>query len=280
MTTVSFGFVSQLFAGWDSTSYLQTLYGFSVQARSLSGLSPSQALLSAERNQARDVKLTAAQPEVKRAIATFNKAVDQATSADQLLRDSSFMEVFLTANGLGDQLESLALARKALTSNPDDPKSLVNVLADTRWKSVSATFQFVVKGLSVVKDAKVRLKLTDAYVEVKWRQSLDQQTPGLSNALTFRARASTVTSTLQILSDPVLRDVVTTAIGVPREIAFQSLDAQIKAIDIRLDVKQLQDAKFVEKFVQRYLLAKSAATTTGVATDFTTLASKASGLVI
>src|SRR5215210_1079003 len=103
MTSVSLSYVSQLFGGSGTGSYLQTLYGLTAQGTGLSGMTPSQALQSAERNQTRDVKLTAAQPEIKRALAVFNAAVDKATSVDQLLRDNRFMEVFLTANGLSDQ---------------------------------------------------------------------------------------------------------------------------------------------------------------------------------
>jgi len=76
--------------------------------------------------------------------------------------------------------------------------------------------------------------VTNAYAEVTWRNSLDAATPGLSNALTFRSEASTITSVDQILGDPVMRTVVTTALGVPEEIAFQDLTAQRtnKVVDV------------------------------------------------
>ena len=121
-------------------------------------------------------------------------------------------------------------------------------------------------------------RVADAYAEVKWRHSLDAATPGLSNALTFRARAASVGSTLEILGDPVLREVVTVALGIPKQIAFQSIEAQQKAIDTRLDVAKLKDKGFVEKFAQRYLLeaAKTAAPDDG--SDLTALSVRAGGL--
>lgn len=255
----------------------QTLYG---QGSTKSSLSVSQALRSAELNQTRDVKVTAAQPDIKRAIDRFSAAVSSATSVTQLLKSPAVMEVLLTANGLGDRISATALARKALTSDLSDPKSLANTLTDTRWKNVAKTYDFSQQGLAVIQKSDVIAKLADAYAEVKWRQDLNKKTPGLSNALTFRAEASKVTSVYQILGDPVLRDVVTTALSIPKQIAFQNLNAQEKAISSRLDLTKLQDPKFVETFIQRYLLNTSNAPTTTKPDDLTTLANKARGLVI
>ncbi len=164
------------------------------------------------------------------------------------------MKVLLTANGLGDQLSYTALAQKALLSNVNDPKSLANTLSNTQWKSVAQTYDFANQGLSIIQNPKVISTITNGYAEVTWRQSLDASTPGLSNALTFRAEACSVTSVDQILGDPILRTVVTTALGIPEQIAFQPLEAQEKAITSRLDISKLQNPQFVESFAQRYLI--------------------------
>jgi hypothetical protein len=90
-----------------------------------------------------------------------------------------------------------------------------------------------------------------------WQKNEDSVTPGLSNALAFKAQASSITSVDQILGNMTLRTVVTIALGIPKQIAFQSLGAQEKAISTRLDVTKFQDPKFVDSFVQRYLVAAS-----------------------
>ena len=160
--------------------------------------------------------------------------------------------------GLADQVAYTALAQKTLQSDVTDPKSLVNRLTDTRWKPVAQTYDFANKGLSVIQDPKVISTLANAYAEVTWRQSLDATTPGLSNALTFRKQASTISSVDQILGDPVLRKVVTTALNIPLQIAFQPLLAQEKAVSAQLDITKFKDPKYVESFVQRYLVAAQA----------------------
>jgi hypothetical protein len=284
--SVSLSYLTSLYSGLgsvgSSNSLLQTLYGFGGQSSTGgSGITPVAALSQAEQNEAQDVKLTAAQPTVQHAISAFTAAVQRATSVNQLLSNPAVMQVLMTANGLADQIPYTALAQKALTSDLSDPKSLANTLTDTRWKSVAQTYQFASKGLSIIQNPSVISTIANGYAEVTWRQSLDKQTPGLSNALTFRAEASKFTSVDQILGDSVVRTVVTTALGVPEQIAFQSLTAQENAISSRLDVSKFQDPKFVETFAQRYLIAASANTSATSSTpDLTTVAVQAGGLVV
>jgi hypothetical protein len=194
------------------TSLLATLYGQAGQSTNSLGQNPVTALQAAQKNQTRDVKTTALQPAVRRAVNAFTAAVSSAKTVKQLLANPAVMQVLLTANGLADQIPYTALVQKTLQSNANDTTSLVNKLADTRWKPAVQTYDFANKGLSVIQDPKVISTLANAYAEVTWRHSLDATTPGLSNALTFRSEASTITSVDQILGDPVMRKVVTTAL--------------------------------------------------------------------
>ena len=220
---------------------------------------------------------------MQRAITAFTKAVQTATSPQQLLSNPTVMKVLLTANGLADQIPYTALAQKTLLSNLNDPNSLVNQLTDTRWKTLAQTYDFANKGLSVIQNPSVISTIANAYAEVTWRNSLDATTPGLSNALTFRQNASsTITYVDQILGDPVMRTVVTTALGIPAQIAFQPLKAQQKAITSQLDITKLQDPTFVQQFAQRYLIAmaQSASTSTATQPSMAALAVQAQGLVV
>jgi Protein of unknown function (DUF1217) len=267
--------------GTGSDSMLATLYGFAGQTAASSGQNPVTALTSAEQGQTKDIKATAADPAVKRAVDAFTAGVSKAKTVQQLLTNPAVMQVLMTANGLADQIPYTALAQKTLQSNVNDPKSLANMLADTRWKSVVQTYDFANKGLSVIQNPKVLSTIANGYAEVTWRRSLDAKTPGLSNALTFRGEASTITSVDQILGDPVMRTVVTTALGIPLQIAFQPLEAQEKAIRTQLDITKFKDPKYVESFVQRYLIAaNSSAASGGTTPDINTLAVQSQGLVV
>jgi hypothetical protein len=252
---------------------LDALFGVSGSTRN-----PTQALRLAEKNETREVKATAAQPAVQRAIKAFTLAVNSAKSVPQLLANPAVMSVLLTANGMKDQLGFTALATKALTSKLDDPNSLVNKLTDTRWKTLAKTLNFPTLGLSGIKLS--INSIADAYAKVTWQSNEDAVTPGLANALSFKAQASGITSVDQILGNLAVRTVITTALGIPKQIAFQSLKAQEQSITTRLDVRRLQDPKFVENIMQRYLIANSAATPAASVPDLITLAIRGNGLVV
>jgi hypothetical protein len=87
-----------------------------------------------------------------------------------------------------------------------------------------------------------------------WRRSLDQATPGLSNALTFLSQASSIKSVDEILGDPVNRAVVLTALGIPQQIAYQELRAQEQAVASRVDISKFQDPKYITHLTDQYLL--------------------------
>ncbi len=265
----------QPLTGSTSGNILNALYGSSAV-----DTNPLQSLQTAVAGQTADIAKTAAEPQVSRDLATFSAAVAKAKTPADLLNNPVVLKVLLTANGLGDQTDYTALAQKALLSDPAVSTSLVNQLTDTRWKPVAATYQFATKGLAVIQSPGVLSTLSSAYAEVLWRQSLDAATPGLSNAISFRASASTITSVDQILGDPTMRTVVTTALGIPQEIAFQDIGAQEKSISSRLDISKLKDPHFVDGLTQRYLLAAQGTSSTATSGTLDSLAVQAMGLVV
>lgn len=260
-------------------SLLQPRYGAS---NGTMGGNPITALHVAEANQDKSIAATARRPEIAREVAAFRAAVARAPDVETLLKDPRALKVLLTANGLGDQTQYPALAQRALTSDPADPRSLANRLGDRRWVAAAETYAFSSGGLSVLRKPEVLDRIADGYAEIAWRRSLDETTPGLSDALTFREQARSIGSATEILGNSVLRRVVTTALGLPPQIAFQSLETQAQAVTSRLDLSRLKDKDFVDKFTQRYLLASASAndSTSGSATDLFTLVGRARGLVV
>jgi hypothetical protein len=265
----------------DLGAMLSTLYGNGSSSGTGSSSDPVAALTQAEAMQTQEVAAQAKQPQTARDVAAFTAAVMAAKTPAQLLANPTALNVLMTANGMSDQVQYTALATKALLSDTTKSNALANVLTDTRWKTVASTYDFANKGLSVIQQPKVLADLANSYAEIQWRASLDQQTPGLSNALTFRSAASTITSVDQILGDPTLRTVVTTALGLPLELAVQPLQAQEQAISSRLDITQFKNPTFVEQFTQRYLIANQASSSTTTTTpDLTTLAVQSSGFMV
>jgi hypothetical protein len=236
---------------------LSALYGGgSAASGGTSSVDPVTALQIARANEASDVKAEQNTPSVQFAIQAFTKAVNSAKSIQSLLSNQDFLNVFLTANGLGSETQYPALAQQALMSNPSDSNSLANQLRSTNsaWLGTVQTYNFFANGLSAIQDSKVISTIANGYAEVQWRDSLDQQTPGLSNALYFLANAEKFTSPDLILGDSVARTVVTTAFGIPPQIAYQPLQAQEQAISARLEFSKLSDPAYVQTITDQYLI--------------------------
>ena len=124
---------------------------------------------------------------MQRDVAAFTKAVNSAKSVQALLANPAFQKVFLTANGLSDQIGYTALVTKALMSNPKDTGSLAAQLAttDTAWTSTVTTYDFYDKGLAAIQNPQVISTLANAYAEVTWRTSLDTTTAGPVQRIIF-----------------------------------------------------------------------------------------------
>lgn len=258
-----------------SSALLNTLYGHGSSSGG-STINPIQALQNAQRTEKQQIAATSASAAVKTAVAAFTAGVRSATSVKQLLSNPSVMKVLLTANGLQDQIQYTALAKQVLLSNLKDPKSLANTLTDSRWRAMAQTYNFAANGLSAINRPQTMAAIAQGYAQSIWETSQDQVTPGLANALYFISNAGTVTNVDQILGDKALRTVVTTALGIPQQIAFQSLNAQEQAITSRLDISKFRNPHFVQNVAQQYLIANSnSATAAGASTDLTSLAIQA-----
>jgi len=196
-------------------------------------------------------------PQVKRQMENFDRAVARAPDLKSALRDPRVLGVVLTAFGMADAAQQPGLAQRALTADPTKPESLVNRLSDRRWKSAAEALRLDTRGLDALKDPKVRASLDEGLRRVTWQRDLDAGQPGLSDALVFRDRAGTAKTAYDVLGDPVLRRVVTGALGLPQQLAVQPVETQARAVTSRLDLARLQDAREVAKLAERYVLAAS-----------------------
>ncbi len=278
---------SLLFSGSSSGSdvsanLLTTLY--SSSSASGSAVSSGNPILDeklAEQNQTKDIANQAKDPGVIRDLAAFTKGIANAKDLNTALQNPNVLKVLLTANGLGDQVQYAALASKALQANPADPKSLINQLTDTRWKTVATNYSLSSKGLAGLQDPAVQSQVANAYERVTWLNSLNQATPGLAQALQFKQQASNIKNINQILGDPTNFEVVLTALGIPQQVVYQGLSGEEQAVTSKLDITKLQDPKFVNTLTSQYLLAKQqAAQGTQSGSSLDALAVQASGLVV
>ena len=273
-----------------SAAILSALYSGSTATGSTfaSTGNPLTDLQLAQANQTADVAAEAKQPQVSQAITAFKTAVANATSIQSALLNPNVQQVLLTANGLSSYIGQTALVQKVLLSDPSDPTSLVNQLGDSTLLSTVQTYNFATNGLAELQNPTVVSTLTNAYAEVEWRQSLDQATPGLANALTFLSQASSIKSINDVFANVTNFDVITTALGIPQTIVNQDSAAQEAAVNSRLDYAKLQDPNYVTSLTDQYLLtmqeqsqaSSSSSSSTSASTNIFALAEQSAGIVV
>ncbi len=262
-------------------SQVQTLFGVSssstasgTAADAIPALRRATAEGAEEKGMAQEEKDTV----TISALAQFRGALDKAKTIEDALSDPRILKVLAPALGLADQVDNTALLRKALLSDPTDTDSLA-VQLGTTWKSAASTLGVYSTGLDGLKDEAMVETLTNAYVKYQYRTGLDDSQTGMANALYALENAANFTDVYTLLGDKAMREVVTTALGLPDEISIQSVETQGRAVTSRLDLGDLQDGKAVRKLVERYLInaateaAESASSTsTDAITTITTLA--------
>jgi len=128
-------------------------------------------------------------------------------------------------------------------------------LPDGRWKAAAATLNLRERGIEALRDPKVQASLAEGLRRMAWRNELDAGQPGTGDAMLFRERAATAKTAYDVLGDPVLRRVLTTALGLPQAIVVQPVETQARALASRLDLGKLQNPREVAKLAERYVVA-------------------------
>ena len=255
--------------GINSPSYLPTLYGVGPGGDSLLAAlcrresapiatDPVGVLDQALRSEGEQIARTAAQPEVRRDLARFARALARAATPAELLTNPAALKVLLTAHGLGDQCANRALAAKVLLPDPVAPGALAGRLADGRWRSLARTCAFAARGLAALREPRMAETIAQGYAEAVWRHDQERATPGLGTALAFLRRAPAVVWVRQVQGDPALDAVIALALDIPPESAFPTAAARDTAIAARLDVARLRDPRYVRQLAEIYLGARAA----------------------
>lgn len=313
------------------------------------------ALASAEKNEAKQLAQVAKDPQIVRDLARYEKVLRNAKTIEDVLADPIARKVLMTANGLKADVDNIGLLKRALLSDPSDPKSVAAQMSRIngawidfarkfdlakygldrlypqmdglagRWRinldregetieamleirQVRGSWQAEIDGVAVPvsvdgeditlgllwRDAADELHtsrltgkldrnglsgaqaddgvpidavwtarpyfadalkdVSDTYIAEKRLDMLDQQLPGLGSAVLFKQVAPTLKTAIDILGSPLGREVVSVAFNIPKQIAIQSILAQEKAINQRLNPAKLADERYADIVAQRYLL--------------------------
>jgi hypothetical protein len=207
--------------------------------------------------EARALDRLARDPAQQRAMEQFRRAVDRAPDARAALRDPRVLQVIATAMGIPDGAQQPGLAQRTLLEDPGKTEALVNRLPDGRWKAAAQALRLDQRGIDALRDPEVQARLQDGLVRARWRQELEASQPGLGDAQLFRDTAANADGPYAVLGNAVLRRVVSGALGLPPQLAIQSVEAQARALESKLNLEKLKDPKEVQRLAERYLIGRA-----------------------
>ena len=134
----------------------------------------------------------ATEPQQKRVMEQFRRAVDRAPDARTALRDPRVLQVITSALGIPEGAGQGGLATRVLLSDLKDKGSLANTIGDRRWKSAAETMQLATKGIAGLRNPGVQASLAEGLRRAQWNTNLENEQPGLGDAVLFRERAAAV----------------------------------------------------------------------------------------
>jgi hypothetical protein len=202
----------------------------------------------------KSLERTASDPVTARETKYYLENIRKVKTVDDLLGDYRLYSYAMKANGLEDMMYAKAFMRKVLTEGVDDKESFANRLSDKRYKGFAATFNFARYGELATTFEQTRQGTVDKYLRQTLEVAAGEEDQGVRLALYFSRRASEIKNPFDILADPALLEVVQTALGIPKEAALGSIDAQAAMIERKLDIASLKDPKEVDRFLKRFTI--------------------------
>tara|TARA_R110001599_G_scaffold38536_3_gene117993 strand:- start:295 stop:2793 length:2499 start_codon:yes stop_codon:yes gene_type:complete len=176
---------------------------------------------------------------VQKSIKNFQSSASEINSVEDFLADRKTLEFVLTAFGLESELNNPGKLKAIINSDPDDPNSYSNRLADARYGEFTKFLNVKNEGFTKLKTADAQTDVIDDYLTNAFEVSIGLESPAAREAVFFLRRINEVDSALEILGDLPLRNIVTTALSLPAQIANQSVLKQQSLIDAKLDFDKL-----------------------------------------
>jgi hypothetical protein len=214
-----------------------------------------------------------AAPVQQRDEAYFRDRIGKVQTAEQLVADKRLLRISLTAFGLEGDVNSGAFIQKVLEGGTLKEGSLANKLADKQYQKLSSAFGF---GDFSVPRTRISTFPDEILSQFRTR-SFDSAVGAQNNTyrLALNAerelpilaakRTSDASKWYAVLGNPPLREVIQTALGLPKSFAAIDLDQQVSVLKERAratfgasEVGQFVDPGRMEALVQRFLLRSEA----------------------
>lgn len=219
----------------------------------ISGLAPVPLYNSIAQNEQKYVQASLkSDPAAETAVSAFEKVAPSLTSAKALLGNYSALQFVLNAFSMGSMIGETGILKDLLTQNPNSSTSLAQQLANPTYLKFAQFFSnWNPPPLSNPANVKA---VVNQYNTNQFEQAQGAQTPGMQQALYFTRTIGSATSIQQIMADPTLLGVVTTALGQPPEFGLLNYNQQVAILTKGLTLSKFQSPSYVQSFVQKFLV--------------------------
>ncbi len=204
----------------------------------------------------------ATEPSVEQQTKYFLDNIGKVTSAKQLVNNSRLYNYVMNAFGLANNLNAKALITKVLEGG-SGANSFAASLNDPRYSALAAAFNFKANGAATTTSEKTQQTTVSNFYEQTVENNIGQQNQGAQMALYFKRMASQITSPYNILGDKTLLNVFETAFNLPTTLSLESIDMQAKTVGQFLNISQLQNPTYLQKFIERFTASYDAKNPTG-----------------
>jgi hypothetical protein len=188
----------------------------------------------------------------------YHEAISTVENVEEFLADKRLVKYVLKAYGLEGETVPNNVLRQVLTSDPQDPKSFVSKLNDSRYRDLAAAYNFRSDGSIArvpVQQAQTRseaIKTADLFLHQTMETEAGNQSEGVRLALYFRRKAPNINTAFDILADKALLEVVRNALGLPASMSQMDIDMQAKLLEKRLKFEDFKDPEKLEKFLAKF----------------------------
>ena len=204
------------------------------------------------RDYSKTIETLSQDAQVSRATDNYLEKIRDIKSIDDFLDDYEIYSYAMKAMGLEDMIYAKAYMRKVLEEGISNSDSFANKLTDTRFKEFATVFNFASHGEATTSFEKAQQGIVDKYLEQTLETREGEENTGVQLALYFQKKASSITSSMELLGDRALAEVARTISGIPSEAAGADIDWLSEAISSKINIDQLSDPDYVNELVQRF----------------------------
>ncbi|MEP5758544.1 MAG: DUF1217 domain-containing protein [Litoreibacter sp.] len=206
---------------------------------------------------------------VKRLTENFTENIPDVRTAEALVADRRLLTVALQAYGLEDDIDNKFYIQKVLESDPADPESFANSLADKRYLKMAEAFgfgsllgpstnlnSFAANVVSLYETKEFEARIGDIDEDMRLALGLERDLGEIASS-----SSSNDTKWFSIMGDPPLRRVFEVSLGLPSSLGSLDIDRQLEIFKERAQsvlktdqISEIGTENNIEELTRTFLL--------------------------